>query len=218
MLSEGLSRSEMAKRLVVAYRGAYEARYGKRSFVLAKTNVEDSTHYRLLWQAAEIMRDHDLRPCAWVAWAMDTFRQVQRDKGRDPNQTDPPFIFVFSGKRLHEKRWWFRNEMDGYLGGHPQVSPKHKEVLRRYNSYDQLWRRACRELEKRGTTRRFGPPVDLAEDVVEAFVQDIRRELCEEKFPDGWEHWYEEAKEANLDYAQKLKEMLAQGKFVWGAE
>jgi hypothetical protein len=217
-LEEGLSKKEMVEILVRVYRGAYESRYGAPSFVLAKVDVTKSNHYKLLKNAAQVMLDHDIAPASWIAWSMDVFRAAQKDKGRDPNRTQPSFSFVFSGKRLNEKRWWFREQMGGYLGGQPQPSPESRDVLRRWNLWNSNWRRLWRGVEKRGFTKEYGEPASFSSDDLDTYIHDMKKDLASQHFPGGWEKWYADAKEANRAYAQRLKRMMTEGKFVWNAE
>jgi len=184
-LSADLSDEGCVKKLGGAYRGAFESRYGKRSYVMTRGSVKKGKFYKSLVTSANFMRDNEIAPASWAAFSLDCWISFG-EKNEGANKKPPPVNWVFSMKRLEERAGWFDREASSYGGGRLLFTRSHKDLLRRY---DGLRRAAHREL--------------------------LTEALIEQWFPGGWEKHYDMAKkEAAADQA-RLRDMVRRGEFVW---
>ncbi len=184
-LSSDLSDEASVKKLAEAYRGAFESRYNKRSYVMTRGSVKRSKFYKSLVASAHFMRENDIAPASWAAFSLDSWISFS-EKNEGAKTKPPPVNWVFSMKRLEERLGWFDREASSYGGGRLLFTRKHKDILRRY---DGLKRAAQREL--------------------------ITEALIEKWFPGGWEKHYDMAKkEAAADQA-RLRDIVRRGDFVW---
>lgn len=213
-LPDDLSDLELAKKEIQAFRAAAKSRKcGSPIPQMTDEELVKSKYYKRLVDAAHAHQDHEIAPMAWCAFAIDAWRDKQRQRRRRGDQ--PAFGFVFSANFIREKRGWFRSQAGNYGGGRPQVSPECRDVQNRWRAATTFYRRARHQLLETGTTRDYGAPDELTPEGVKAFLEQIEFELFETHFPGGWEGWYEKAIAANEAYAEKLKIAVARGEFVW---
>ena len=185
LLSDDLSDEDCVKKLGGAYRGAFESRYGKRSYVMTRGSVKKGKFYKSLVTSANFMRDNEIAPAAWAAFSLDCWISFG-EKNEGANKKPPPVNWLFSMKRLEERAGWFDREASSYGGGRLLFTRSHKDLLRKYEG---LKRAAHKEL--------------LTEELIEKF------------FPGGWEKHYDSArKEAAADQA-RLRDIVRRGEFVW---
>lgn len=201
-IPEDASELQAVWLMVLAYRGSVEAHYDEPCFIFATGDIKQSKYYRSLTDAAETLRDLDIAPGAWAAFSCDVWKEYAQGKAKGK---PPPVNFVFSSKRIHEKRGWFRREQGSYSGGRVLFSVEHREVMSRHQAVVQLRRRVLVKLAK-----------EHGEDIPTAAAKDALTALVEEWFPGGYDEWLQRARERGEDDQQRLARMVAEGQYVWG--
>jgi hypothetical protein len=181
-LPEGLSDFEAARWLMNAYRGAVNARYyartmtgkkPKRCMVLIQRGaLEKSPYLPVLVTAARTMRDCDIAPAAWVAWNVDLWK----GRGDKASAKPPPLRYVFSEKRILEKRGWFGKEAGSYEGRRSIPVPTAQALKQRWST---MWRQLCAQTDRSqeavsATVARWFP-----EGLYERMVQEARAETID---------------------------------------
>ena len=136
MLSDELSDEDCVKKLAEAYRGAFESRYHKRSYVLTRGSLKKNKYYTSFVEAAHFMRDNDVAPAAWTLFMFD-------NAAHEGKKNKPPTINrVFNPKTMDTLLSWFSREASNYGGGRLLFTDAHKDILRRYEG---LYRDAHKE-------------------------------------------------------------------------
>ena len=126
VLSDELSDEDCVKKLAEAYRGAFESRYNKRSYVLSRGSLKKNKYYTSLVEAAQFMRDNGVAPASWALFMFD-------NAAHEGKKNKPPTINrVFNPKTLDSFLSWFNREVGSYGGGRLLFTDVHKDVLRRY--------------------------------------------------------------------------------------
>lgn len=159
--------------------------YGKRPWVFGRCAITDHKYFPMLCLAARAFQAHAIPPAAWIAFSIDVWRQH--------NTSDfPPATWVFSAKRIEERRAWFRQECTAYLGKDVSLSPSARAlaVLR-----DRLMR-ALRE--------EFVETDAHARRVVDRYLPEER---CA--------HLQARARQETRDLNADLRRRMHLGKWVW---
>lgn len=178
--------------LAKAYRGAYESRYGKKSWWLARGDIEKSKHFPMLVKAASVFRELGFAPASWCAWVMDFWKQYIVDSdGKSPKRRDPPPGLVFSEKLIREKRGHFGRDGLSYLGGTRMFPKSWTDLFRRYNG--MMW-----------TFRVKQPKTQL----------EVAH-IVEEWFPGGWRSHYRRCRDEAQNDKARLQRMLQRGEWLW---
>lgn len=181
---------EWVQRMLAAYRGAVDARYGldekgRGCGVLLRGDITRARFYKGFVEAARALIEHEIPPAAWALWYIDAWRE-HVDEGL--SKKAPPVHTVFSAKRINERRGWFRRESESYLGGRVLIGKVYKQLLDRYTAM-------YRELP------RTSDPAAL-------FAKH---------FPDGeYNRLLEAARQESLEDQARLRRLVARGEFVWG--
>lgn len=125
VLSDELSDEDCVKKLAEAYRGAFESRYNKRSYVLTRGSLKKNKYYTSFVEAAHFIRDNDVAPAAWTLFMFDNAEH-------EGKKNKPTINRVFNPKTLDNYLSWFNREATSYGGGRLLFTDAHKEILRRY--------------------------------------------------------------------------------------
>ncbi len=91
--------------LLACYRGAVQARTGKRSGVFLRGGVRKSRYWGALCGSVKALQEHDIAPAAWAAWSVDLWHAKEDKKA-------PPLMWVWGAKRIEDRRGWFRRTSD----------------------------------------------------------------------------------------------------------
>lgn len=126
VLEVEMSDLERAHKLADAYRGAIQARFGQVAWALKRGPLQGSKFYKNLVESAQTLLDHEIAPAAWAAWSCDVWKQYGDKK------KPPPVPWVFSAKRIHERRGWFAAEEETYMGGRVVYGPKQTALATQY--------------------------------------------------------------------------------------
>lgn len=167
------------------YVGAAESRFKGKCYLFARHPVERSKHYALLKRAAQVFIERNIPPAAWCAFSCDVWREYGGNK-------KPPLVsWVFSPKRIENRRGWFRAESGDYTGGLVVMTPAARDLL-------DLQHRM------RLTIARENPSPDrLARIVRHYFPGDRFAELVSQVD--------EEARAVAADFDRRMKE----GRWLW---
>lgn len=175
--------------LAAAYRGAVESRFGGRCYVL-RGDLRGTKHWAAFVGAAEALIEHNIPPAAWAAFSCDVWKKFS---ARGPRPTRgkgwPPVAWVFSAKRIEERRGWFRAEESDYSGGRAIFGPKHKDLMYRFARLDWV----------------LGDPR----------VRDVGA-VVEQFFPGNlYEELVNAARAEAADYRERFKRQIREGRFLW---
>lgn len=166
LLDPSKSPLALARTLLSAYRGAYQSRYGKPCFILARGDLERSRFFPLLVGAARSFVEHSIPPAAWCAWSLDVWR-----KGHD---TSPTLSFVFNSRWISQRRGWFRRDASSYVGGLALYGRAHRALLEAWFAMaDALYRAPSDAIAEEIVERHF--PGRRYDELVAA----ARREVAE---------------------------------------
>jgi hypothetical protein len=127
LLDDDMSDVERAHKLADAFRGAVRARFNLVAWALrAGLPIQRSKFFKTLVDgAAELLRC-EIAPAAWAAWSCDVWKQY------NSNKKPPPVPWVFSAKRITERRGWFAAEEESYMGGRIIMGPVKRALLEQY--------------------------------------------------------------------------------------
>jgi len=145
-LKADMSDATLAGLLVAAYRGAVQARFGKKSGVLtARGAVEKSKLFPALVAAARALREKQIAPVAWAAWSCAVWCDYT-PKGR---AVQPPTLaWMFLEARL-AKSGWFEQESGNGMGGSLVIAPAARELSARYYAmrFEMAWAQSVAEMQ-----------------------------------------------------------------------
>ena len=182
------------KTLASSYRAGIEARYNKKCYAFTKGDIEKSKYRKALEDAAKLLKEFEIAPMAWVAWSCDKWLQGYGYEKKNPKNKFPPVAWVYSAKRIEQRKGWFDRERASYSGGQLYFTDRHKTLLTKYDGF----RRDC--------LRQATAPI---EELVGA------DEIEQKWFPGGWEQHYEHAKVAAARDQERLDSLAKRGEFIW---
>jgi len=125
----GRSREDQIAFCVKWYRAAVESRLGKCHPISLSGPVKG-----FFEDALDIWVEKDIRPGAWVAWALDRILLKLPPKAR--TRFHPQVKVLLSPKLLTEKRWMFREEEADYTTTVYQKTAAGEEFMRRFRSVE----------------------------------------------------------------------------------
>lgn len=175
------SDGECVHALVRAYGGAVGAVLRLKVFT-GRPMTPKRKEWRMLVTAAAKLREANAAPAAWAAWSCDVWKEYG-------NGGAPPLQWVFSPKRLDERRGWFEAEAGGYGGGTIVNGPAKRALLARYLQARTAIMRA-RGADPRAVFDRVFPPAEYERAVTAA-------------------------KRENALLTKELRAMVDRGEFVW---
>lgn len=185
------SEEVWAETLARAYRGAAESRFGVRSFVLARGDIRRSKLYGTLVACARALVRHEIPPAAWAAFSMDVWKRYGNGKAK---LKPPPVRWVFTEKRVEDRKGWYRAE-GGASGGQIIFGDAHKDLMRRYTAMQR----------------------DIGHATVNGMVGVAQaRQIVDSHFPDGlYDRLVDEAKAEVDDNKARLRRLVERGEWVW---
>ena len=148
-------------------------------------NVDDALVEKLS-AAAKILREERISPVAWAGFSCSIWAGYKSAKGRKKDcRAPPPVAWVFSEKRLRERRDWFTWREASFSGGRVFIEPEHVELDARYQRIDYAMRLAdaAGELDearvkaivaKHLQKRVYAALVDVLEDKALARTRELR--------------------------------------------
>lgn len=126
LLDEEMGDDERAHALAAAFRGALASRFHEPGWALRRGPIQASKFFRTLVDSATDLLRFEIAPAAWAAWSCDVWKQY------NSAARPPPVPWVFSTKRIAERRGWFAAEEESYMGGRIIMGAKKRELLERY--------------------------------------------------------------------------------------
>lgn len=141
---------ELCHALARAFRGAAESRTKQRCWLFLSGVPRNWKHFKLMTEAAKLMRELEIAPAAWCAWCWDVWLDMGKDEQRAEagppkparrgsrrrfgkrSPSGPPVAWVFGAKRLRERWGWFRKEERQYEGGRTILGPLQRELSAKY--------------------------------------------------------------------------------------
>lgn len=185
-LPEDLSDLDVAQWLAKSYRGAVEARYGERCYVLARRGeLAKSRFMKVLVDGGRTLSDYDIAPAAWAAFSVEVWKRHESSK------KPPPINWMFAPNRIEERREWFEEEEGAYNGGRVVYGEAAQDLMRRY-------------VQMLGTLTWAKKTEVEVKKVVERF------------FPDGlYDRLLAVAREQARDDQRLLDEAVVRGEWVW---
>jgi hypothetical protein len=178
------------EKLLTLYRSACEAKFKKRAWT-GRGDVHKRPYYAALVETLRLLRQLEIAPAAWCSFSLDLWKAGdERASGSVGLRKVPPLPWVWSPKRLAEKRGYFRGIEDGYRGGRLVFGPTHKKLLERYAEMMRA--------------------VHASHSVEESQV------AVERYFPPGaYENLIEGARAEAADNSRRLRAMVERGEWVW---
>ncbi len=177
------------------YTGAMEAKFGVRCWTFARGPITKNRNYRALVLAAVEFIKQETSPAAWCAWCADVWDQYAKEKAKPgakkPKSPFPPVAWVFSPKRIEERRGWFHKEMTDYAGGRVVYTPAGRELLEK-------------QAAMRMAFRAMGPVA--AEDAA-VVVAEI--------FPEGFDSLLARAKREAEAVKAQYQHDVETGRWLW---
>lgn len=115
--------------LAYAYRGAHALRHGPCWSL--NGDLKKSRHWKTMLAAAEAAIEYAIPLGSWSLWSFDVW--AAGDEGNTKKGKAPPVGFVWSAKRIEERRGWFKNA-HGYHGGRVWPTESGADYVRQWRA------------------------------------------------------------------------------------
>ena len=165
------------------YRAAVESR-GLRCPPLAPLR----SHRRYFEDFREVCLEKEIRPGAWVAWALDRVLLQLPTNAR--KRFSPPIKVLLSPKTLTEQRWMFREQEAEYCTPHMNKS-------RAGEAFMEKWRRVKLHLRDGARTKEHA------------------ERLLAEAWPEGYKLARARCRENTAAEGQEVRERIQLGEWIW---
>jgi hypothetical protein len=123
-----MSEEDQGEFIAKAYRTAFHARTGRRSFAMTRGSITNYRYYKALVTASKMMHQFKVSPLTWAYWSMGIWEEW---KGAGKAA---PVNWIFSAARLDIRMKQYRDEA-GDGPARASLPLMHRALIKRYNQF-----------------------------------------------------------------------------------